>query len=75
MKVTSTKSIHFSGFNWGINAGQEKELPESKEAQEVILRHPRIIKVEKAGSEKSTTEGTSTKKTASEEVDNSISSQ
>lgn len=44
MKVTSKESIHFPSLNWGINAGEIKELPADKEAQAVILSHPSISK-------------------------------
>lgn len=47
MKVTSTKSISFPKLNWGITAGEIKELPEDKEAQERILQEESIKKVEK----------------------------
>lgn len=45
-KVTSTKSISFPKLNWGISAGEVKELPEEKEAQERILQEFEITKVE-----------------------------
>ncbi len=41
-KVTSTKSISFPTLGWGINAGEERELPEDKVAQERILKEPEI---------------------------------
>lgn len=44
MKVTSKESIHFPSLNWGITAGEVKELPADKEAQAVILAHPMISK-------------------------------
>lgn len=47
MKVISTKSISFPSLNWGISAGEEKELPEDKEAQARILSEPDITLVEK----------------------------
>ncbi len=43
-KVTSTKEIDFPELGWGIDANEEKELPESKEAQEIILARPEISK-------------------------------
>lgn len=46
MKVTSTKSFSFPKLNWAISSGEEKELPESKEAQERILQEPEIELVE-----------------------------
>ena len=45
-KVTSTKSIRFPKLDWGISAGETKELPEEKEAQERILQEVEITKVE-----------------------------
>jgi hypothetical protein len=45
MKATSTKSISFPKLNWGINAGEVKELPEDKEAQARILAEPEISEV------------------------------
>lgn len=42
MKVTSTETISFPQFNWGIHAGETRELPEDKEAQAAILAHPSI---------------------------------
>ena len=41
-KVTSKKSISFPKLAWGISAGETKELPEDKEAQERILQEPEI---------------------------------
>ena len=46
MKVTSTKSISFPKLNWGISAGETKDLPENKEAQDRILQETEITKVE-----------------------------
>lgn len=46
-KVISTKSISFPKLGWGISAGEEKELPEDKKAQERILQEVEIKKVEK----------------------------
>ena len=37
MKVTSKESISFPKLNWGISAGEVKELPEDKKSQERIL--------------------------------------
>lgn len=45
MKVTSRKSIDFPQFNWGITAGDVRELPDEKEARDAILAHPFIEKV------------------------------
>jgi hypothetical protein len=44
MKVTSTKSVDFPSLNWGITAGDTRELPDDKDAQAVILAHPAISK-------------------------------
>lgn len=44
-KVTSTKTITFPKFRWGINKGEERELPEDKEAQEAILANPVIKEI------------------------------
>lgn len=45
MRVQARKSVHFPKLNWGINAGQQRELPEDKKAQELILSHGAITKV------------------------------
>ena len=45
MKVTSTRSIDFPKFDWGITAGETRDLPEDKNAQKVILAHHSISKV------------------------------
>jgi hypothetical protein len=42
--VTSRKSVDFPKLNWGITAGETRELPEDKKAQAVILAHPAISK-------------------------------
>lgn len=46
MKVTSTKSISFPKLNWGLTAGEERELPEGKEAQDRILQESEVSVVE-----------------------------
>lgn len=46
MKVTSTKSVSFPKFDWGITAGEIRDLPEDKDAQDVILAHPAITKAD-----------------------------
>ena len=38
MKVTASKSVSFPSLGWGIEAGEVKELPSDKEAQEEILK-------------------------------------
>jgi hypothetical protein len=45
MKVTSKKSISFPKHNWGITAGEVRELPEDKDAQKRILAEPDIEEV------------------------------
>lgn len=44
-KVTSTISITFPKLGWAINAGEIKDLPEGKEAQERILSEPEITMI------------------------------
>lgn len=46
-QVTSKKSINFPKIGWAISAGETKELPEEKEAQERILLEPEISLVDK----------------------------
>ncbi len=38
-KVTSLRTVEFPDLDWNIEKGEEKELPEGKEAQEAILAH------------------------------------
>jgi hypothetical protein len=45
MQVTAKFSVDFPELNWGINAGEMRELPEDKEAASVILAHPDIVEV------------------------------
>lgn len=45
MKVTSTKSISFPGLNWGITAGDVRELPDDQEASARIMQEPEISEV------------------------------
>lgn len=47
MKVTSTETLHFPSLNWGITAGEERELPADKEAAAAILAHTSISEVGK----------------------------
>lgn len=54
MKVTSTKSIVFPKIPWSISAGEVKDLPQSKEAQERILQEPEIEVVDEKSSKKIT---------------------
>lgn len=35
--VTSSKTVDFSNFNWGIHVDERKELPEDPVAQKEIL--------------------------------------
>lgn len=53
MKVISTETIHFPSLNWGIVAGETKELPADPEAQKAILANPAIS--EAKGSEQKKT--------------------
>jgi hypothetical protein len=45
MKAISSKSISFPKYQWGINAGEVRELPDDKEAQKRILSEPEISEV------------------------------
>lgn len=45
MKATSNKSISFPKLNWGISAGETRELPADKEAQARILSEDGIVEV------------------------------
>jgi hypothetical protein len=47
MKVTSRRDVHFPKINWGINAGETRDLPSDKHAQAIILAHPAISEVKK----------------------------
>jgi hypothetical protein len=47
MKVTSRRSVHFPKLNWGITAGDVRELPEDKDMQRIILAHPAISEIKK----------------------------
>lgn len=44
-QVTSSKSISFPTLGWGISAGETRDLPEDKAAQERILSEPDITLV------------------------------
>lgn len=44
-KVTSKRNLNFPKLNWGIEKGEEKELPQGKEAQEAVLAHWAISEV------------------------------
>jgi hypothetical protein len=46
MQVTAKKSVSFPKLHWGITAGQVRDLPEDKDAQQQILAHNAIVKVE-----------------------------
>lgn len=48
MKVTSSAGISFPSFGWGIEAGETKDLPQDKFAQEEILKQHIITKVDDA---------------------------
>lgn len=45
MKAISTETLHFPSLNWGITAGEERELPADKDAAAEILKHPAISEV------------------------------
>ena len=45
MQVTAKFSVDFPALQWGINAGEVRELPEDKGAQAVILAHPDIREI------------------------------
>lgn len=44
-KVTSIRTLTFPKLKWSIEKGEEKELPEGKEAQEAVLAHFAISEV------------------------------
>ncbi len=46
MRVKSTKSVSFPKIGWAISAGEEKDLPKDKKAQDRILSEEGIIEVE-----------------------------
>lgn len=46
MRVKSNTSISFPKLGWGISAGEEKDLPKDKSAQDRILSEHGIIQVE-----------------------------
>jgi hypothetical protein len=52
VKVKSTTAITFPKLGWAIGAGEIKELPEDKAAQERILREPEITLVDEENNEK-----------------------
>jgi hypothetical protein len=52
MKVISQKSISFPKIPWAISAGEERELPEDRDAQERILAEPEIRFIGKEKGEK-----------------------
>lgn len=37
LSVTSTKTVDFPSLNWGIHAGETRELPVDEAAQQIIL--------------------------------------
>jgi len=53
MRVTSSKTIDFPSLGWGINAGEVADLPDDKEAQELILQNAHITKSSSGTSKKS----------------------
>lgn len=52
MKVTSSKSIVFPKIPWAISAGEVKDLPADKAAQERILSEPEIVEATEKKPEK-----------------------
>ena len=40
--VTSNVTIDFPSLDWGINAGETRELPVEEESQKIILQDERI---------------------------------
>jgi hypothetical protein len=51
MQVTSSTSISFPKLGWGISAGETKELPKDKAAQERILAEDGVSVVKENGKE------------------------
>lgn len=47
-KVTSKRTLNFPKLGWGIEKGEEKELPKEKDAQEAVLAHWAISEVGKS---------------------------
>lgn len=62
MQVQSTKTIHFPKFNWGIHAGETRELPQDESAQKEILKNSAISRAD--GKTKSPNAETSKDETA-----------
>jgi hypothetical protein len=50
MKVISSRNIDFPKLHWSIAANQARELPEDKQAQDIILVHRHISKVKERAS-------------------------
>lgn len=50
MKVKSIDTVSFPSLNWGITAGEVRELPTDKDAQAIILAHPSISLAEEKDS-------------------------
>ena len=46
-RVTSTETVSFPQFNWGIRKGEELELPADEAAQAAILASEYITEVGK----------------------------
>lgn len=40
--VTADRSVDFPSLDWGINAGEQRELPVEEEAQKIILANHHI---------------------------------
>lgn len=55
MKVTSRKTLDYPELGWGIHAGETRELPQDKKAQEIILSNQYVTaagETEKVGTNK-----------------------
>jgi len=65
MEVTSSKTVDFPSLGWGINAGEEKELPEDEDAQEAILERDFITEADDDSSTGSSTSSYSSSSTSS----------
>jgi hypothetical protein len=45
MKITSSKDVEFPKLNFSICAGETKDAPSGKEAQQIVLAHEAISEV------------------------------
>lgn len=74
MKVTSTKTVSFPSLNWGITAGETKELPEDSDAQEAILERSFITEAGSSKSSSSKKSSSSSKSSSKKSTSTSSSS-